>query len=88
MRYGMYAKNENDEMVLTPILSMRPFSPKPNLDLVYKNEYGQYTENQMMELTLADNSKAKVTISEMKHLRPSQEKTPLFILDKDGNSIK
>lgn len=88
MKYAYYAKNVNDEVVLVPILSLTTFSPEPNLDSVYKNDYGQYTENQMIKLTLADGEVQKVSIKEIKHLKPSTPQTPVFVEDEFQNKIK
>jgi len=88
MKYAYYAKNGEDGVDLIPILSFQPFSPEPDMDLVYKNQYGQYTENQQIKLTLANGTTAKVTIEKMKHLKPSPFMTPLYVEDEFGNKVK
>lgn len=88
MRYAKYAKNINDETVFVPILTMRSYKPKPNLDSVYKNEYGQYTDNQMLKITLADNTEETITITEARFFQPSEPSVPTFIEDEDENKMK
>tara|TARA_R110000868_G_scaffold178700_1_gene418504 strand:+ start:460 stop:870 length:411 start_codon:yes stop_codon:yes gene_type:complete len=88
MRYAKYAKNINDETVFVPILTMRSYKPKPNLDSVYKNEYGQYTDNQMLKITLADNTEETITITEARFFQPSEPSVPIFIEDEDENKMK
>jgi hypothetical protein len=56
--YSTWTTEDGEQKIVTDWVTRKI---NPSFDLVYKNQYGQYVDNQGMELTFHDGSKVTVT---------------------------
>jgi len=68
-----------------PVLSYISIKKDGAKDLLFKNQYGEYVSNHLLELTLADGKTIKVDVNEFNNSYQRSDKMPAEVLSDGSN---